>query len=88
MACHVMGHHAAAITALDMAVHRPLIITCCKGDGTLRVWNYTARRCEICVPFGDDAPCAVAIHPFGYYAAVGFGDRLRLYHILAPGLGF
>lgn len=34
---------------------------------------------------GEDSPCAVAIHPFGYYAAVGFGDRIRLYHVLVPG---
>lgn len=85
ISCHVMGNHSAAITAMDMAVHRTLIITACKGDSSLRVWNYTARTCEICMKF-DDAPCAVAIHPFGYYAAVGFGDRLRLYHILVKDL--
>ena len=26
-----MGNHAAAITAMDMAVHRPLIVTACKA---------------------------------------------------------
>lgn len=76
-----------------------------QGDGTVRVWNYTARTCEIRADFGflaagvwrimpdtwpcndqgEDSPCAVAIHPFGYYAAVGFGDRIRLYHVLVPG---
>lgn len=85
--CHaMMGNHAAAITAMDMAVHRPLIVTACKGDGTVRVWNYTARTCEIRADFGEDSPCAVAIHPFGYYAAVGFGDRIRLYHVLVKDL--
>lgn len=30
--CHaMMGNHAAAITAMDMAVHRPLIVTACKA---------------------------------------------------------
>lgn len=85
--CHaMMGNHAAAITAMDMAVHRPLIVTACKGDGTVRVWNFTARTCEIRANFGEDSPCAVAIHPFGYYAAVGFGDRIRLYHVLVKDL--
>lgn len=28
----------------------------------------------------------MAIHPFGYYAAVGFGDRIRLYHVLVSWL--
>lgn len=27
----MMGNHAAAITAMDMAVHRPLIVTACKA---------------------------------------------------------
>ncbi|CAJ1429043.1 unnamed protein product [Effrenium voratum] len=83
--CHVIGNHSAAITGMDLAVHRPLLLTASKGDGTVRVWNCTSRTCEIRAAFGED-PHAVAVHPFGYYAAVAFAEKLRLYHILVKDL--
>ncbi|CAE7549687.1 Cfap57 [Symbiodinium natans] len=79
---NISGNHSAAITAMDMAVHRSLVVTICKGDSSMRIWNWAARTCEIRSTFGGDPPIAVAVHPFGYYLALGFAEKLRFYHIL------
>ncbi|CAE7781317.1 Cfap57 [Symbiodinium pilosum] len=79
---NITGNHSAAITAVDMAVHRPRVVTVCKGDSSLRVWNWASRTCEIRSTFGGDPPTSVALHPFGYYMAVSFAEKVRFYHIL------
>ncbi|CAE7649649.1 CFAP57, partial [Symbiodinium sp. CCMP2456] len=79
---NISGNHSAAITGMDMAVHRSLVVTICHRDSSMRVWNWATRTCEIRSKFGGDPPTAVAIHPFGYYLAMGFAEKLRFYHIL------
>eukprot|EP00439_Symbiodinium_sp_Y106_P022279 s3292_g2.t1 len=79
---NISGNHSAAITGMDMAVHRSLVVTICHRDSSMRIWNWATRTCEIRSKFGGDPPTAVAIHPFGYYLAMGFAEKLRFYHIL------
>mmetsp|Transcript_74009 Transcript_74009/g.130742 ORF Transcript_74009/g.130742 Transcript_74009/m.130742 type:complete len:1319 (-) Transcript_74009:59-4015(-) len=88
VSCNIIGggNHNGPITGLDMAVQRPVLATVCTKDSSVRVWNYAMRLCEIKSEFGDDAPLSVALHPFGYYMAVSFADKLRFYHILVKDL--
>ena len=39
-------YHSVAMD-MDIAIHRPLLVTCSKVDATLRVWNYITMECEI-----------------------------------------
>ncbi|KAK3267166.1 hypothetical protein CYMTET_24263, partial [Cymbomonas tetramitiformis] len=73
------GFHAGAITGMDVSSHRPLLITCGE-DKTVRVWNYLDKTCRMKKQFFDDLHC-VAIHPSGFYALVGMGDKLRLFSV-------
>jgi len=76
------GFHSGAITTIDIAVQRPLIVTCSKEDSTIRIWNYKQNTCEQAKIYSamDDAPLnknthpllTIAIHPSGYYLAAGF----------------
>jgi len=88
VSCNIIGggNHNGPITGLDMAVQRPVLATVCTEDSSVRIWNYAMRICEIKAEFGDDAPVSVALHPFGYYMAVSFADKLRFYHILVKDL--
>ena len=56
-----------------------------KIDRSIRVWNYLLDRCDL-VKYHNkkDNPFveALAVHPSGYYMAVGFEDKLTLFHIL------
>eukprot|EP00743_Colponemidia_sp_Colp-15_P006147 GILK01006607.1.p1 GENE.GILK01006607.1~~GILK01006607.1.p1 ORF type:complete len:1413 (-),score=360.36 GILK01006607.1:147-4334(-) len=76
------GFHAGPVTGLDVCMHRPLFVTCCRDDGTVRIWNYATKNCELARKFVGDAPLSVAFHPSGYYLVVGFVDKLRVFHIL------
>jgi len=86
------GFHSKAINSMDVAIQKPLIVTCSKDDATIRVWNYLNFRCELARKFyvkedskGMEATrpiTCVAFHPSGYYIAAGFIDRLRFFHIL------
>lgn len=40
------GFHSGPITAMDVAVQRPLIVTCSREDSTIRIWNYYKNTCE------------------------------------------
>jgi cilia- and flagella-associated protein 57 len=89
------GFHSGPVDAIDCAVQRPLIVTLSREDSTIRIWNYYKNTCEQAKLYSgaDDAPLnkttrpllSVAIHPAGYYLAVGFQDRIRLFHILHNG---
>ncbi len=81
---------------MDIAVQRPLIVTCSREDSTIRIWNYYNYTCEQAKIYSsmDDAPLSkavkplltVAMHPSGYYMAAGFMDKIRIYHILHNGI--
>lgn len=32
---------------MDVALQRPLLITCSKADATIKVWNYNTFTCEV-----------------------------------------
>jgi len=73
-------HGPKSIQGLDVCARKPLIITCC-NDNTLRIWNYKTNEIEILKVFLEDMYCAT-LHPTGLHCAVGFSDKLRVYHIL------
>lgn len=90
---YCQGFHKGPITAMDVAVQRPLLVTCSQSDCSVRVWNYTNFRCEIAYKLKHDndsgsseainrSILSVAFHPSGYYLSVGFEDKVRIYHVL------
>eukprot|EP00930_Biecheleria_cincta_P023169 TRINITY_DN1677_c0_g1_i1.p1 TRINITY_DN1677_c0_g1~~TRINITY_DN1677_c0_g1_i1.p1 ORF type:complete len:1409 (-),score=359.14 TRINITY_DN1677_c0_g1_i1:32-4258(-) len=79
------GFHAGPITGLDMAVQRPILVSACSKDCTVRVWDYQVGSCEVCW-HAPEEPMGVALHPFGFFLALGFSDKVRLMHILAKEL--
>jgi len=74
------NHNPGVLTGLDVCVRKPLAVTSCL-DRTVRVWNYVEGKLELTKTFGED-PLSVAFHPSGLHVAVGFGDKLRLLHLL------
>lgn len=88
------GFHNGSITTFDICVQRPLIATCSNEDSTIRIWNYANFRCELAVMFtvredfkGELSPLlSIAFHPSGYYLAVGFIDRLEIFHVCSEEL--
>jgi hypothetical protein len=40
------GFHSGAISSIDVAVQRPILVTCSREDQTLRLWNYFTGECE------------------------------------------
>jgi len=76
---------------MDIAIHRPLLITCCKHDSTLRLWNYLTLECEMvkCLTLQHSSgppepvrPLAIAFHPSGYMIAGGFDSQVIIWHLL------
>lgn len=86
------GFHSGAIDSIDIAIQRPIIVTCSKADSTIRLWNYQTHQCVLAREYYvlEDMAIreaarplkSVAIHPSGYYLAASFIDKIRLYHIL------
>jgi WD40 repeat protein len=86
------GFHSGEISCIDIAVQRPLLITCSKQDSTIRLWNYKTYTCEMAREYYvvEDMSLreaarpliSVAIHPGGYYMAASFIDKIRFHHIL------
>jgi WD40 repeat protein len=86
------GFHSGSIDCIDIAVQRPLIVTCSREDSTIRLWNYFTHQCELAreyyvledLAIRDAAKPlkSVAMHPSGYYMAASFLDKIRIYHIL------
>lgn len=70
------GFHSGGITAIDVAVQRPILVTASRDDSTVRLWNYLTGVCELAREYYvvEDAAIraqakplsAVAIHPSGY----------------------
>lgn len=80
---------------MDICLQRPIIMTCSQLDQTIRVWNYVTNKCELAVNFTqidsttkkitqEPLTCA-ALHPSGYFLAVGLQDNLKMYHIMHEG---
>jgi cilia- and flagella-associated protein 57 len=93
------GFHKGPITGMDVAIQRPLIATCSAVDSSVRIWNYTTFRCEVAKKLRNDKDSmgtesinrplvSVAFHPSGYYLAVGFEDKVRIFHVLFEDLRF
>ena len=77
-------HGPKPIVSMDVAALKPLIMTC-SMDNTLRLWNFQNHVPELSKVFPEDMYC-VALHPNGLHCAVGFTDKLRVYHILLDDL--
>ncbi|CAE8629856.1 unnamed protein product [Polarella glacialis] len=80
------GFHSGPITSLDMAVQRPILVSACKEDSTVRVWDYQAGHCDLRTEFAGEEITGVAVHPFGFFLAISFSDRIRFMQILAKEL--
>jgi len=38
------GFHSGSISCIDVAVQRPLVVTCSQEDSTIRIWNYYTNK--------------------------------------------
>ena len=84
------GFHNGKVTCLDPCLHRPFLVSCSNYDSTIRIWNYSSKKCELARKFyvgednqGNIHPLQfVAFHPTGFYMAVSFINKLRFYHVL------
>jgi len=72
--------HSGAITGLDVAIRKPLVVTCGE-DRSVRVWNYLTKTTEL-ITWHTEQPHSVSFHPSGLHVLVGFADKLRLMNIL------
>ena len=72
--------HHSQITALNIAIQRPLILSRAH-DNTLRLWNYESDLLELDVSL-EESILNAAISPNGLYLAVSFFNNLKYYAIL------
>jgi WD40 repeat protein len=77
-------HGQKSIVGMDICYRKPLILTCSR-DQSLRIWNFQSLEMELCKVFPEEMLCG-ALHPSGLHCAVGFGDKLRVFHILVDEL--
>ena len=80
---------------MDIAIHRPLLITSCSTDSTIRIWNYLTLQCEMvkCLTLQQPGkavepvpPLSIAFHPSGYLVAAGFKSQAIIWHVLEDDL--
>jgi cilia- and flagella-associated protein 57 len=76
----IMPNADSAITGIDVALWKPIAVTCSK-DHTVRVWNLLEKRVEITKYFQEE-PCALSVHPSGLYVVIAFTDKIRIASIL------
>eukprot|EP00826_Nyctotherus_ovalis_P059849 TRINITY_DN8360_c0_g1_i2.p1 TRINITY_DN8360_c0_g1~~TRINITY_DN8360_c0_g1_i2.p1 ORF type:complete len:577 (-),score=159.04 TRINITY_DN8360_c0_g1_i2:49-1779(-) len=85
------AHNYVPVMDMDVAVHRPLIATCCKSDSTIKIWNYTSFKCELARCLTSQRynanpeaikPLSIAFHPSGYLLAGGFDSQAMIWHVL------
>jgi WD40 repeat protein len=90
------GFHQGPIACMDLALQRPIIVTCSQVDKTIRVWNYLTGHCEYCKIILTEKDneereidfLSVAIHPNGYYLAVSDTEMIRFFHLCYKELRF
>ena len=84
------GFHQGPITAMDVSLQRPLIITASSYDKSIRIWNFLTGHCEYCKIVLSEKErnhekemdiLAVAMHPNGYYVAVSDKEMIRFFHL-------
>lgn len=76
----VSALHVGAITSMDVAVRKPLVVSA-GDDRTVRVWNFQSRELEVLKQFDEAATC-VAIHPSGHFLLLAFPDKLLLMYLM------
>jgi WD40 repeat protein len=77
-------HGPKPIVGLDTCYRKPLFATCSK-DNAVKIWNFQRMELELNKTFPEETNC-VALHPAGLHIAIGFSDKLRIYHILVDDL--
>ena len=84
------GFHQGPITAMDISLQRPLIITASSSDKSIRIWNFLTGHCEYCKIVLSEKErnhekemdiLSVAMHPNGYYVAVSDKEMIRFFHL-------
>lgn len=78
--------HIDGVRDMDTCIDRPLLVTCGYDDGIVNVWNYNLRRRIAKLDSIESKPQSVAIHPSGYQVAIGFHDKLTMYHVLVDSI--
>jgi WD40 repeat protein len=86
------GFHQGEISSMDICIQRPIIATLSKTDSTIRVWNYESGDCELMKSYqfmlkefegtNQSYLHSIALHPSGFYMAIGFNDKVKIYHLL------
>ena len=85
------NHISFTTMDMDIAIHRPLIVTSCKSDSTIRIWNYLTFKCELvrCLTLKrynntQEAirPLSISFHPSGYLLAGGFNNQAIIWNVL------
>ncbi|XP_053692096.1 cilia- and flagella-associated protein 57 [Sabethes cyaneus] len=71
--------HVSGIVGLSVCSWKPIIMTASK-DLTVRLWNYQSMKVELVKKYLIEIG-VIALHPSGFFAAVGFIDLLRLVQI-------
>lgn len=77
--------HLYSITSVDVASRKPFVVTC-GSDKTLKIWNYETHKLEIDWILTEE-PLSVAIHPSGFFLAIGYSDNLTILTIYHDFLG-
>lgn len=78
------GCHQGEISTLETCLQRPILLTCSTTDQTVRIWDYISNTQVLYKSFvltdsstgkvaSSPLVCA-ALHPSGYYLAVGLID--------------
>lgn len=80
------GFHSGPVIALDVAAQRPLVVSACRQDWSIRLWNYATKTCELQWKSPGEPPLGVALHPLGYIVAVSFQNRVCFFYALINGL--
>ena len=86
------GGHNGEVSSLDTCLQRPILLTCSIKDQTVRIWDYISNKCVLTKSFvitdsstnkitQEPLTCA-ALHPSGYYLAVGLQDQIKVLHLM------
>ncbi|XP_035915826.1 cilia- and flagella-associated protein 57 [Anopheles stephensi] len=71
--------HISGIIGMAVCSWKPIVLTASR-DLTIRVWNYETMKVELVKKYQIEIG-VIALHPSGFFAAVGFIDLLRLLQI-------